>query len=43
MIAAFGLCDESEPGVIIAPRDVTAVHLTLLRPDGSGKAEVEAE
>ncbi len=39
MIAAFGLCDEVEPGVIIAPRDVIAVHLTLLRPDGSGKAE----
>ena len=41
MISAFGLCDEIEPGIIAAPRDVIAVHLTLLKPDGSGKAEVE--
>jgi hypothetical protein len=41
MIASFGLCDEIEPGVIAAPRDVQAVHLTLLKPDGSGKAEVK--
>jgi hypothetical protein len=41
MIAAFGFCDEVEPGVLVAPRDVQAVHLTLLKPDGSGKAEVE--
>ena len=43
MIAAFGLCDEVEPGVLAAPRDVQAVHLTLLKPDGSGKAEVEPD
>ncbi|MGY3125003.1 hypothetical protein ACVWXQ_008940 [Bradyrhizobium sp. S3.14.4] len=41
MIAAFGLCDEVEPGIILAPRELLAVHLTLLKPDGSGKAEVE--
>jgi putative DNA primase/helicase len=43
MIAAFGFCDEVEPGVLAAPRDVQAVHLTLLKPDGSGKAEVEPD
>ena len=41
MIAAFGLVDEPEPGVLNEPRNVTAVHLTLLRDDGSGKADVE--
>lgn len=41
LISAFGLCDESEPGIIAAPREVVAVHLTLLLPDGSGKIEVE--
>ena len=41
LISAFGLCDEPEPGVITAPRDVISVHLTLLKPDGSGKAKVE--
>jgi hypothetical protein len=40
MIAAFGLPHEIEPGVLNAPRDVVAVHLTLLKPDGSGKADV---
>jgi hypothetical protein len=43
MIAAFGLCDEIEPGIIAAPRDVVAVHLTLLKPDGSGKAEIDPD
>ncbi len=43
MIASFGLCDEPEPGVLAAPRDVTAVHLTLLKPDGSGKVEVKPD
>jgi Toprim domain len=39
MIAAFGLAHEVEPGVIaIADCAVTGVHLTRLRPDGSGKA-----
>ena len=35
MIAAFGLPDEPEPGILAPPRNVTAVHLTLLKPDGS--------
>jgi Toprim domain len=34
MIAAFALADET-------PRPLVAVHLTLLKPDGSGKAEIE--
>jgi hypothetical protein len=38
MIAAFGVCREPEPGVIGEPRNVNSVHLTLLKPDGSGKA-----
>jgi hypothetical protein len=41
MIAAFALCDEPEPGVVGKPQDVNAVHLTLLKPDGSGKAAVD--
>jgi hypothetical protein len=41
LISAFGLCDEIEPGIIAAPREVVAVHLTKLKPDGSGKVEVE--
>ena len=40
MIAAFALTDEPEPGVLGEPEDVHAVHLTLLLPDGSGKAAV---
>jgi Toprim domain len=43
MIAAFGMPDEPEPGVYaIANHRVGAVHLTFLRPDGSGKANVDA-
>jgi hypothetical protein len=39
MIAAFGLAHETEPGVIaIRDQAITGVHLTRLRPDGSGKA-----
>jgi hypothetical protein len=41
MIAAFALVDEPEPGILGEPRNVTSVHLTLLKPDGSGKADVE--
>jgi hypothetical protein len=41
MVAAFAAVDEPEPGVLAAPRDVSAVHLTLLQHDGSGKAEVD--
>jgi Toprim domain len=39
MIAAFVLVGEPEPGLLGTPRDVTSVHLTLLKPDGSGKIE----
>jgi hypothetical protein len=38
MIAAFGLANEPEPGVL-AIHNVEAVHLTLLAPDGCGKAD----
>ena len=42
MIACFGLHDEPEPGVLGLPRGIVdSVHLTLLKPDGSDKAEVE--
>jgi hypothetical protein len=41
MIACFGLCEEPEPSLIVSPRNVEAVHLTKLKPDGSGKADVE--
>jgi putative DNA primase/helicase len=41
MIAAFALVDEPEPGILGEPRDVGAVHLTLLTPDGTGKANVD--
>ena len=41
MIAAFALCDEPEPGIVGEPRAVNAVHLTLLKPDGSGKADTK--
>jgi hypothetical protein len=40
MIAAFAMPDEIEPGKLAEPRDVRAVHLTLLKPDGTGKAEL---
>ena len=39
MIAPFGLAHESEPGnFLMPPSRVMGVHLTLLRPDGGGKA-----
>jgi hypothetical protein len=41
MIAAFALPGEIEPGVLGEPPNVAAVHLTLLRRDGSGKADIE--
>lgn len=34
MIAAFSLADEKEPGVLHAPRHITAVHLTRLTREG---------
>jgi hypothetical protein len=40
MIAAFGFCEEPEPGVIDPPADVTGVHITRLTPDGH-KAPVD--
>jgi Toprim domain len=41
MIAAYALVDEPEPGVLGSPCNVQAIHLTLLRPDGSGKADID--
>jgi hypothetical protein len=44
MIAAFGMPDEVEPGVIsILPAAVQAVHITRLLADGSGKAGTETD
>jgi hypothetical protein len=44
MIAAFGLAEETEPGGLFIPDDaVLGVHLTLLRPDGSGKANADPD
>jgi hypothetical protein len=38
MIAAFGIANEPEPGVLeIDPGDITGIHMTRLLPDGSGK------
>jgi hypothetical protein len=42
MITAFGVATEAEPGVVtIADDSVCGVHLTLLRNDGLGKADVK--
>jgi hypothetical protein len=42
MIAAFTMPDEPEPGLLRVHDDaVGAVHLTFLKPDGSGKADAE--
>jgi putative DNA primase/helicase len=41
MIAAFGLVQETEPGVIAAPVDVRGVHLTKLTADGDKIAELD--
>jgi hypothetical protein len=43
LIAAFAFADELEPGTIAAPHGVGAVHLTLLREDGSGKADCKPD
>lgn len=44
MIAAYGLADEPEPGMLaIADKAVQAVHLTKLAPDGRGKAGTEKD
>jgi hypothetical protein len=42
MIAAFGFPREPDPGKLeIAERDVVAVQMTRLKPDGRGKANIE--
>jgi hypothetical protein len=41
LISAFTIPDEPEPGILGTPRNVLSIHLTLLKPDGSGKADVE--
>jgi hypothetical protein len=43
LIAAFSLVEEPEPGLLAAPANVQAVHLILLRPDGSAKAGTKPE
>jgi putative DNA primase/helicase len=40
VIAAYGMPDEPEPGMLTEPRDVDAVHLILLKSDGAAKADV---
>jgi putative DNA primase/helicase len=42
MLVPYGLPEEPEPGVIDITQDaITAVQLTLLKPDGTGKADVK--
>lgn len=42
MIVPYGIADEPEPGIItIAEAKITAVHLVLLKSDGSGKTDVK--
>jgi hypothetical protein len=43
MIAAFGIPDEPEPGVLgeLTHTNVGSIHLTLLAPDGNRKADLE--
>jgi hypothetical protein len=43
MIAAFAIPDEPEPGILGKPRDVASVHLTLLKPDGTDKADTKPD
>jgi hypothetical protein len=44
MIAAFGLATETAPGeIIIADTAIRGVHLTSLKPDGSGKAGTDRD
>jgi hypothetical protein len=44
MIAAFGLPDELEPGLLaIADEAVRGIHITRIAPDGSGKANTGAD
>jgi phage/plasmid primase-like uncharacterized protein len=42
MVVPYALPSEPEPGELaVAESTIAALHLTLLRPDGSGKADVE--
>jgi putative DNA primase/helicase len=44
MIAAIGMADEPEPGLLaISDNAVRGVHLTRLRPDGGGKAGTDVD
>jgi len=44
MVAAFGSATELRPGVLaIADADVSGVHITSLKADGSGKAETDRD
>ncbi len=41
MLAAFGMAQESEPGVLfVSPDAIRAIHLTRLKPDGIDKADI---
>ena len=40
LIACFDLPEEVEPGRLVTKPHIEAVHLTFLKPDGSGKANV---
>jgi hypothetical protein len=40
LIACFHLPEEVEPGRLVTTPHIEAVHLTFLKPDGSGKANV---
>jgi putative DNA primase/helicase len=41
LIAAYGVLDEPEPSVLAEPVNINAVHLILLKSDGSGKVDVK--
>ena len=42
MVALFGIFAEFEPGRLkIEPQKIEAIHLTLLRPDGTDKADIK--
>jgi hypothetical protein len=44
MIAAFGMARETLPGeIVIDDAAVRGIHITKLKPDGSGKAGTEAD
>lgn len=42
MLVPYGLPQEPEPGILdISENAITAIQLTLLKPDGSGKADIK--